>query len=94
MLLATRNSTSVRGGGWVFYEDLKLPSNAILADQIKRGIGIIPTDNVGCFLRAARYSAIVPGKATTSTLAPNAFASSHDFWRANQRRKPSHPSRC
>ena len=29
---------------------------------IKAGLGTIPTDNVGCFLRAAGFSAIVPGK--------------------------------
>jgi hypothetical protein len=36
------------------------------SDDLKRilaeGKGIIPTDNVGCFLAAARFSAVVPGK--------------------------------
>src|SRR5689334_9941186 len=30
--------------------------------NINAGFGTIPTDNVACFLRAARFSAIVPGK--------------------------------
>ena len=34
-----------------------------LADNIAKGYGQIPADNVGCFLRYAKYDAIVPGNA-------------------------------
>ena len=33
-----------------------------LQKQLERHNGIIPTDNVGCFLRVAKYDAVVPGK--------------------------------
>lgn len=33
-----------------------------LKELLKRGEGTIPTDNVGCFLAAAGFSAVVPGK--------------------------------
>lgn len=48
--------------GWVFYKDLHLPQYRSLAQNIADGYGTIPTDNVGCFLRAARFDAVVPGK--------------------------------
>ena len=48
--------------GWVFYKDDDTPSSRALRDQIAQGIGTIPNDNVACFLRRAKYTAIVPGK--------------------------------
>jgi len=37
-------------------------SSTTLKDQIAAGLGVIPNDNVACFLRRAKYDAIVPGK--------------------------------
>jgi hypothetical protein len=48
------------GQTWTPYDQVK--SGSPLDIKIKNGHGTIPTDNVGCFLRAARYNAIVPGK--------------------------------
>ncbi len=48
------------GNNWVFYDQLKF--NQTLQQTIAEGRGTIPTDNVGCFLRAAKFTAIVPGK--------------------------------
>ena len=44
--------------GWIRYDKLDKKR----AWQIAQGLGTIPTDNVGCFLRAAKFDAIVPGK--------------------------------
>ena len=46
------------GKSWFFYKNLPPPVEKI----INAGLGTIPTDNVGCFLRAAGFAAIVPGK--------------------------------
>src|SRR5215217_4153764 len=46
------------GNQWYFYQDL--PPH--VEKTINDGLGTIPTDNVGCFLRAAGFNAIVPGK--------------------------------
>lgn len=46
------------GTNWFFYKNLSPSVERI----INAGLGTIPTDNVGCFLRAARFAAIVPGK--------------------------------
>ena len=43
---------------WVYYRNVPAP----LETRIKSGLGTIHTDNVGCFLRAAGYAGIVPGK--------------------------------
>jgi hypothetical protein len=43
---------------WVFYREIK----GDLERRIENGIATIPTDNVGCFLSAARFAAVVPGK--------------------------------
>lgn len=43
---------------WVYYRNVPAP----LDTRIKNGLGTIHTDNVGCFLRAAAYAGIVPGK--------------------------------
>jgi hypothetical protein len=44
-----------------------LPDNQVvsgpLSDSIAAGYGTIPADNVGCFIRFAKYDAIVPGNA-------------------------------
>ena len=48
------------GDHWVFQKDL--PNFPKLEKRLERGLGTIPTDNVGCFLAAARFAAIVPGK--------------------------------
>ena len=43
-----------------------IPDNKVigkLADSLANGNGTIPADNVGCFLRFAKYDAIVPGNA-------------------------------
>ena len=45
---------------WVPNEDV--PDNSPLGKKVIEGRGTIPNDNVGCFLAAARYAAIVPGK--------------------------------
>ena len=37
-------------------------SNTTLKNRIAAGLGVIPNDNVACFLRRAKYDAIVPGK--------------------------------
>jgi hypothetical protein len=47
-------------GHWLSPEEVK--DNPALADKLARGDGTIPMDNVGCFLVAARYAAVVPGK--------------------------------
>ncbi len=47
-------------GRWVPYE--KLDGEHALRKRLAHGLGTIPNDNVGCFLTAARYEAIVPGK--------------------------------
>jgi hypothetical protein len=47
------------GTKWYFYKE-KLPNG--VQQNINNGLGTIPTDNVGCFLRAAGFDAIVPGK--------------------------------
>jgi hypothetical protein len=46
------------GKKWYFYDDVPKHVEKVIND----GLGTIPTDNVGCFLRAAGFSAIVPGK--------------------------------
>ena len=46
------------GTKWVDYD--KLPDD--LEKKLRDGLGTIPNDNVGCFLAAANYAAIVPGK--------------------------------
>ncbi|HEY0346758.1 MAG TPA: hypothetical protein VGC60_01265, partial [Pyrinomonadaceae bacterium] len=47
-----------RADSWLYYKSL--PDD--LEKQLSRGEGIIPTDNVGCFLATNRFAAIVPGK--------------------------------
>lgn len=44
--------------GWVPYENV----HGALREKFAHGLGTIPNDNVGCFLAAAKYDAIVPGK--------------------------------
>jgi hypothetical protein len=46
------------GTQWHFYRAVPPAVEKVISD----GFGTIPTDNVGCFLRAAGFSAIVPGK--------------------------------
>jgi hypothetical protein len=46
------------GNTWFFYKNVPPPVEKIIND----GLGTIPTDNVGCFFRAAGFNAIVPGK--------------------------------
>lgn len=43
---------------WVFYRNPPKDLQRLVAD----GMGTIPNDNVGCFLAAAGYSAVIPGK--------------------------------
>lgn len=47
-------------GAWLGPKEYR--SNQALLNRLEEGRGTIPTDNVGCFLAAAGYSAIVPGK--------------------------------
>ena len=47
---------------WVFYKDLELDKYEELRTTLQQGRGVIPNDNVGCFLRHAGYAAVVPGK--------------------------------
>ena len=47
------------GNAWVPYST-KLREE--LKEEIAKGLGTIPNDNVGCFLAAAEYAAVVPGK--------------------------------
>jgi hypothetical protein len=44
--------------GWVYYKSV----DDELRKKLAHGWGTIPNDNVGCFLAAAKYEAIVPGK--------------------------------
>ena len=46
---------------WVIYTDTN-QSTQNLRNRIAAGYGVIPNDNVACFLRRAKYAAIVPGK--------------------------------
>ena len=46
------------GAKWVDYKNL----SEILKEKLRNGLGTIPNDNVGCFLAAAKYAAVVPGK--------------------------------
>lgn len=46
------------GTNWHFYRNVPQAVERV----INAGLGTISTDNVGCFLRAAGFSAIVPGK--------------------------------
>lgn len=45
--------------GWISVRDQQ-PEG--LENMLKAGVGYVPVDNVGCFLLAADYDAIVPGK--------------------------------
>lgn len=47
---------------WIPYFEIQEEKNKDLRQRIADGYGTIPTDNVGCFLRAAHYAAVVPGK--------------------------------
>ena len=47
---------------WVPYRDIERDEYKDLRQTLKEGHGIIPNDNVGCFLRYAKYAAVVPGK--------------------------------
>lgn len=52
-----------RGKQWITNERVSEDEHyRWLLDRLVRGVGTIPTDNVGCFLRHAGYAAIVPGK--------------------------------
>jgi len=46
---------------WVPYKEESTPAEK-LRNDIAGGFGTIPNDNVACFLRRAKYAAIVPGK--------------------------------
>lgn len=48
------------GNNWIGFDQVQPGSP--LQDRLNRGVGAIPLDNVGCFLAAARYDAVVPGK--------------------------------
>lgn len=48
--------------GWIRNDDKKNPELGRVISRINAGVGIIPSDNVGCFLAAARFAAVVPGK--------------------------------
>jgi hypothetical protein len=57
------NETKIAGvtqGNWIFYKDLD--NHPDLKARLALGTATIPTDNVGCFLAASRFAAIVPGK--------------------------------
>jgi len=45
---------------WFPYQDLD--NHRLFRAAAARGYGSVPTDNVGCFLSAAGYDAVVPGK--------------------------------
>jgi hypothetical protein len=45
---------------WIYYE--ALDDYPDLKTRLKLGTATIPTDNVGCFLATARFTAVVPGK--------------------------------
>lgn len=47
---------------WVPYEKIDEDQERPLRERLAQGLGTIPNDNVGCFLAAAQYEAIVPGK--------------------------------
>lgn len=47
-----------RDRGWILYNE----ANEADKKRMKEGNGTIPSDNVACFLRAANFKAIVPGK--------------------------------
>src|SRR5258708_2577417 len=50
------------GAKWVRPEDLLPADQKKLRSQVASGTTTVPVDNVGCFLTAARYTAIVPGR--------------------------------
>lgn len=57
------DETKVAGvtqGNWIFYTELD--NHPALKARLMLGTATIPTDNVGCFLAASRFAAIVPGK--------------------------------
>jgi 5'-nucleotidase, C-terminal domain len=57
------NETTIAGvtsRNWIFYKDLE--NHPDLKERLTLGTSTIPTDNVGCFLAAARFAAVVPGK--------------------------------
>lgn len=49
-------------GNWVRPIDLSPANQQLLEKEKALGRAIIPTDNVACFLSAAKYTAVVPGK--------------------------------
>jgi hypothetical protein len=46
------------GDAWIPYEK----TTGLERENLSHGLGTIPNDNVGCFLAAAKYTAVVPGK--------------------------------
>src|SRR5262249_26243662 len=52
--------TATNDRGWLNPD--QFDNDTELRDRVASGHGTIPTDNVGCFIRRAGSSAIVPGK--------------------------------
>lgn len=50
------------GPYWVFYNDIDKKKYPLLYDRLVNGTNSIPSDNVACYLAAAGYAAVVPGK--------------------------------
>ena len=50
------------GPNWVFYKEVDKPKYAALHKRLVNGTNTIPSDNVACYLAAAGYVAVVPGK--------------------------------
>jgi hypothetical protein len=50
------------GSYWVFYKEIQEKKYTALHDRLVNGINTIPSDNVACYLAAAGYAAVVPGK--------------------------------
>ena len=50
------------GTKWLLELDATKPDQKKVQQTVEAGQGTIPTDNVACFLAAARFAALVPGK--------------------------------
>ena len=51
-----------KGSHWVFYKEIDDKKYKSLHHQLLNGTNTIPSDNVACYLAAAGYVAVVPGK--------------------------------
>jgi len=50
------------GSEWIFYKEIDNKKYPTLDDRLQNGTNDVPSDNVACYLAAAGYAAVVPGK--------------------------------